>query len=406
MAIKSSDQISLVDLTDGFSVILTNDSYTFPGTTNAAKAGSTTTTIVAMCGADQIPAAVDNSKIIAPTGVTTSVDTDATQPTVTISVTTAVKTGGTVDIPVSLDSGITAAKVGDMYLNTDTMNTYRCTVAGAASAAKWVYIGNIKGATGETGAGAIWYTGTKITGTSTTATIFSGSGITNAKVGDMYLNTSTYNTYRCTVAGAAAAAKWVYVNNIKGAKGDQGNAGADAITMTVTSSNGTIFKNTAITTTLTAHVYKAGAELDATAIAALGTIKWYKDGSTTALSTTGQTLNIGAGDIEKRMAVKAKAEITLASIRDVKSTTRYYLLQSSTASKPSKPSANPPGGSWVKTEPPYTAGSTNSLYFTDLTVFSDDTYVYSDVSLSSSYEAAKAAYNKAVAAEGTARNTS
>ena len=102
------------------------------------------------------------------------------------------------------------------------------------------------------------------------------------------------------------------------------------------------------------------------------------------------------------MAVKAKAEITLASIRDVKSTTRYYLLQSSTASKPAKPSANPPGGSWVKTEPSYTAGSTNSLYFTDLTVFSDNTYVYSDVSLSSSYEAAKAAYNKAVAAEGTA----
>lgn len=68
------------------------------------------------------------------------------------------------------------------------------------------------------------------------------------------------------------------------------------------------------------------------------------------------------------MAVKAKAEITLASIRDVKSTTRYYLLQSSTAAKPAKPSANPPGGSWVKTEPSYTAGSTNSLYFTDLTV--------------------------------------
>ena len=79
----------------------------------------------------------------------------------------------------------------------------------------------------------------------------------------------------------------------------------------------------------------------------------------------------------------------------MKSTTRYYLLQSSTASKPAKPSANPPGGSWVKTEPSYTAGSTNSLYFTDLTVFSDNTYVYSDVSLSSSYD-------KAVSAEGTA----
>ena len=352
MAIKSSDQISLVDLTDGFSVILTNDSYTFPGSTSAAKAGSTTTTIVAMCGAEQIPAAVDNSKIIAPTGVTTSVDTDATQPTVTISVTTAVKAGGTVDIPVSLDggniiihkyftfqiaftgasgssaqwysgnkitgtsttatifsgSGITSAKVGDMYLNTDTMNTYRCTTAGAAAVAKWVYVGNIKGATGDTGTGAIWYTGTKITGTSTTATIFSGSGIADAKVGDMYLNTSTMNTYRCTVAGAAAAAKWVYVSNIKGAKGDTGAAGADAITMTITSSNGTIFKNTAITTTLTAHVYKAGAELDATAIGKLGTIKWYKNGSTTALSTTGQTLNIGAGDIDNKATYIAQLE--------------------------------------------------------------------------------------------------
>ena len=99
------------------------------------------------------------------------------------------------------------------------------------------------------------------------------------------------------------------------------------------------------------------------------------------------------------MAVKAKAEITLASVRDVKSTTRYYLLQSSTASKPAMPTANPPGGNWVKTEPSYTSGSTNSLYFTDLTVFSDDTFAYSDVSLSSSYEAAKAAYNKAVAAQ-------
>ena len=104
------------------------------------------------------------------------------------------------------DSGITAAKVGDMYLNTSTQNTYRCTTAGAASAAKWAYVSNIKGQTGETGDGAIWYTGTGITGTSTTPTIFSGSGVSNAKVGDMYLNTSTQNTYRCTVAGAASVA--------------------------------------------------------------------------------------------------------------------------------------------------------------------------------------------------------
>lgn len=102
------------------------------------------------------------------------------------------------------------------------------------------------------------------------------------------------------------------------------------------------------------------------------------------------------------MAVKARAEITLSSIRDVQSVTRYYLLQSSTSAAPSKPTTNPPGGNWVTSEPTYTSGSTNSLYFVDLTVFSDGTFAYSDVSLSSSYEAAKVAYNKAENAEDIA----
>ena len=69
--------------------------------------------------------------------------------------------------------------------------------------------------------GSIWYQGTAITGTSTTAKIFSGSGITNARVDDCYLNTSTGNTYKCTIAGNAATAQWVYTGNIKGAKGDK-----------------------------------------------------------------------------------------------------------------------------------------------------------------------------------------
>ena len=102
------------------------------------------------------------------------------------------------------------------------------------------------------------------------------------------------------------------------------------------------------------------------------------------------------------MEVKARAEITLSSIRDVQSVTRYYLLQSSTSAAPAKPTTNPPGGSWATSEPTYTTGSTNSLYFTDCTVFSDGSFVYSDVSLSSSYEAAKVAYNKAAGAEDVA----
>lgn len=100
---------------------------------------------------------------------------------------------------------------------------------------------------------------------------------------------------------------------------------------------------------------------------------------------------------------KAKAEITIFNIKDIKSVTRYYLLQSSTAAAPSKPTTITPGSNWKTTEPSYTDGSTNTLYFVDLTIMSDGkTFSYSDVSKSSSYEAAKEAWNKANNAQKTA----
>lgn len=78
---------------------------------------------------------------------------------------------------------------------------------------------------GDTGASSEWFFGTGITGTETTAQIFSGSGITSATVGDMYLNNSTYDVYRCATAGNASTAKWAYVGNIKGATGGTGPTG-------------------------------------------------------------------------------------------------------------------------------------------------------------------------------------
>lgn len=102
------------------------------------------------------------------------------------------------------------------------------------------------------------------------------------------------------------------------------------------------------------------------------------------------------------MAVKAKAEITLAAITDIQSLTRYYLVQSSTSSAPAKPTTFTPPSGWTTTEPAYDSTGTYSLYTTDRTVFSDGSFVYSDVSLSSSYEAAKVAYNKAENAESIA----
>lgn len=101
------------------------------------------------------------------------------------------------------------------------------------------------------------------------------------------------------------------------------------------------------------------------------------------------------------MAVKASATVTLSCYRDTQSITRYYKLQSSTASAPSKPTTNPPPSGWTDAEPSYTSGSTNTLYFCDLSVFSDGTWSYSTVSKSSAYEAAKEAYNKAVNAQNS-----
>lgn len=99
------------------------------------------------------------------------------------------------------------------------------------------------------------------------------------------------------------------------------------------------------------------------------------------------------------MAIRAKADITATRIIDIKSVTRYYLLQSSTAASPNKPTINPPASPWSKTEPSYTSGSTSTLYFVDCVEFTNNTFSYSEVSKSSSYEAAKAAYNKAVSVE-------
>lgn len=102
------------------------------------------------------------------------------------------------------------------------------------------------------------------------------------------------------------------------------------------------------------------------------------------------------------MAVLAADSVTLASITDVKNVRRFYLLQPSTLAAPPVPSTNPPSASWGTSEPGYTPGATNSLYTVDLVVFSDNTFDYLPVQLSSSYEAAKEAYNKAQAAQATA----
>ena len=93
------------------------------------------------------------------------------------------------------------------------------------------------------------------------------------------------------------------------------------------------------------------------------------------------------------MAIKARTTVTLTQYRDTQSVTRYYKLQPAGSSAPLKPETKPPSSDWTDSEP--ACDISKELYFCDLTMFSNGEGEYSKVSKSTSYEAAKEAYNMA-----------
>lgn len=276
MAIRSADQISIVDVTDAYSVMLTSDSHTFPGSVSAAIASSVTTQVVAMQGASKVPAKVTLSEITKPSGVTVTSDNNSMSPTLTITVSTAVVHGGSVVIPVH---------VGDVTINKE-----------------FTFAIAFTGATGETGATGNGIQSTVITYQKHTNGTTAPTGtwleaVPSASAGE-YIWTRTVITYTNNTDATFYSVSMI---------GETGPQGEDAITLIITSSNGTIFKNSAIATVLTAHVYKAGTELSATEIAKLGTIKWYKDGGASAVAT-GNTMTIDSGDVTNKATYVAQLE--------------------------------------------------------------------------------------------------
>lgn len=181
-----------VDGNDAYTVILTNENHTFAGNTTSAIASEIECNVIAYKGTTQIAATI-GTITGQPTGMTTSLlNNGMVNAAFRVSVTSSMVTkNGVLNVPITVDNKVFTKKF-----------TYGLALDG------------------EDGKdGGRWYSGTSITGTSTTATVFSGSGISSAVVGDMYLNINTYNTYRCTLGGDASTAKWVYVNNIKGDTG-------------------------------------------------------------------------------------------------------------------------------------------------------------------------------------------
>ena len=337
MAIKAINQIDVIDLTDGYSVILTNDSHTFLGTTTSVNGTQTTTTqAMALCGNEQVPCTVGT--ITCPTGISAVSDGKSPMPTITITATSALNKSGTITIPIVVNGDITINKTfsfsiafkgqtgqsGTSVTVRSTSVTYQAGTSGVTKpTGEWkTEIPNVPNGQflwtktvvnysdgKSTEAYSVSYkatNGTSVSITSTSVTYQAGSSGTTVPTGTwsstvpnvangQYLWTKTVVTY------SNGQHTESYSVSYKGTNGE------DAITMAIISSGGTIFKNTAIATTLTAHVYKGGVEVTGSALSNLGAIKWYKDGGTTSVAT-GSTYTISAGDVSNKATFSAQLE--------------------------------------------------------------------------------------------------
>lgn len=92
-----------------------------------------------------------------------------------------------------------------------------------------------------------------------------------------------------------------------GTQGIQGPQGEGGLSMTIESNNGTTLRNNSGSTTLTARVWQDGAEVTGSALSALGTIKWYKDG-TYQSGKDGASITVQASDVASKAVYTAKLE--------------------------------------------------------------------------------------------------
>lgn len=112
--------------------------------------------------------------------------------------------------------------------------------------------------------------------------------------------------------------------------------------------------------------------------------------ATISVTVDGITINKKFSfSVAKQGSTGSQGEIGVSVVNTV----TYYKLLSSSEGFPEKPTAYPPASDagWITTEPSYQAGKT--LYSVNCTVYSNGTFVFSNVSISSSYEAAKSVYN-------------
>ncbi len=199
----------------------------------------------------------------------------------------------------------------------------------------------------------------------------SGTGISLNPAGKAYLGIASNRLVEEVDISDPTVFKWSKIEGEKGAKGDPGTPGQKG---------------------------DPGQDADIWTIGSDG--YWYKNGvkqSTKAQGSDADVWTIGADNYWYLNGVKTDKKAKGDTGTGVSATYRYYWLGATTPTIDSA-TVRPPktgGVAWTLAEPSYMVGSTNNLYFVDCTVFSNNAISYGEISKSSSYEAAKAAYIKA-----------
>ena len=373
MAIKASNQVTIVDITDAYSANLSSEATVLQATGSTVPASSScSTSVSALCGSTSIMPAITTSEItFTAEGVSGNLSSSTTPkaPTVTKSddttnkistLTFTIGSGGTnkvieATIPVHLDNdtvvinkkftigvskqgtqgnpgqngtSVTVSSVAYAYAKstsgtnppssgwgttpvapttTEYAWTRTTTTYSDSSTAVTYTVGGKVGAQGNPGQNGTSPTVTDTTTQyqkSTSGTVVpSGTWSNTALAPDV----NNYVWTKTTITYSDGATAITYA--VAGKQGQQGNAGADAIRVEITYSNGIVFKNNSGSTVLTAHVYKGSAEQtvndNGTVANSLGTIKWYKG---TSLVATAKTLTVNASDVTNTQAYTCQLE--------------------------------------------------------------------------------------------------
>ena len=420
MAVKATNQVDIVDLTDGYSVDLSYTGITVPGDLNGNASNVSNAfsiDVTALCGSDKVSLATSSVAVTAPTGITAGTKTVSNGVvTVPFSTTTALtgmkvitfevavttdltltkklpvtvaKTGATGATPVITATksgtvttitadGTSIATINDGTNGTNGLNQATVTLYQRAASVTAPSSGNSTytfstGVLSSVPSGwsqafpaetqgsttPVWMIRAVASANTATDTIAysewstpvkivsSGSNGTNGTDGANGLNQATIFLYQraatspskpssavtytfssgalsttpsgwsrsvpaangnpCWVTQAVAVSNATTYSIASTAWTDPTKLVEDGLVLTIESSAGTIFKNTSAATTLTANVFQGGNQLSSSQIAALGTVKWYKDGSYMS-GKDGLTLSISAGDVTNKASYTAKLE--------------------------------------------------------------------------------------------------